>query len=98
MVTITDGALENFREILKKEGKEGWGLRLFIYGGGWSTSYGLDFAEGPLEGDQVVENGDVRLFIDSYTYNMIGDVEIDYVKDGAVEGFVMKGSHRSCCS
>ncbi len=34
MVTITDGALEKFREILKKEGKEGWGLRLFIYGGG----------------------------------------------------------------
>jgi Fe-S cluster assembly iron-binding protein IscA len=34
MVTITSAAAKKVKEILQKEGKEGWGIRLFVYGGG----------------------------------------------------------------
>ncbi len=34
MVTITSTAARKMKEILQKEGKENWGIRLFVYGGG----------------------------------------------------------------
>ena len=34
MLSITSEAAGKAKEILDKEGKSGWGLRLFIYGGG----------------------------------------------------------------
>ncbi len=34
MITITDVAADKAKELLAQEGKEGWGLRLYVYGGG----------------------------------------------------------------
>ncbi len=34
MLTITMQASEKAKEFLAREGKEGWGLRLYLYGGG----------------------------------------------------------------
>ncbi len=34
MITITDEAANKAKEILKQEGKEDWGLRIYIAGGG----------------------------------------------------------------
>jgi Fe-S cluster assembly iron-binding protein IscA len=34
MVTITSEAAEEAKKLLAAEGKEAWGLRLFLHGGG----------------------------------------------------------------
>jgi Fe-S cluster assembly iron-binding protein IscA len=34
MITISDTAADKAKEILSQEGKDGWGLRIYIYGGG----------------------------------------------------------------
>ncbi len=34
MVDITSRAVDKAKELLESEGKEGWGLRLFVSGGG----------------------------------------------------------------
>lgn len=34
MITITSAATSKAKEFLALEGKHGWGLRLFIHGGG----------------------------------------------------------------
>ncbi len=34
MITITDVAADKAKEILKQEGKEDWGLRIYVAGGG----------------------------------------------------------------
>ena len=70
MVTITDIAAEKAKNILRSEGKEHWGLRIFTdsEGGCCGVSYGIDIDENPAEGDHVLEkNGlsgkDVDCFI-----------------------------------
>ena len=46
MLKISDNAAEKAKEILKAEGKEGWGLRIFVQGGGCcGPSYGMDIDE-----------------------------------------------------
>ncbi len=34
MIGITTEAAQMAKELLARDGKEGWGLRLYIYGGG----------------------------------------------------------------
>jgi Fe-S cluster assembly iron-binding protein IscA len=45
-----------------------------------------------------VEKDGVKVFIDSYTLNLLPDVEIDYVENDFTEGFLLKGLKGGCCS
>ena len=40
----------------------------------------------------MIEKKGLRVFIDSYTFNMLSGMELDYVDNGMVEGFVLKGA------
>ena len=65
MLKISDIAAEKAKEILKAEGKEGWGLRVFIHGSGCcGPSYGMDLDENPAEGDETVEKNGLKVFVD----------------------------------
>jgi hypothetical protein len=62
MVTITDMAVEKVKEILKAEGKEDWGLRIFLSGGGCcGPAYGMDLDEQPKENDEILEKDGLNL-------------------------------------
>ncbi|NOZ26390.1 MAG: iron-sulfur cluster assembly accessory protein [Nitrospirae bacterium] len=97
MVTITSQAADKAKEFLAKEGKDGWGLRLSLYGGGCSPSYGLDIAENPEAGDEVVEQNGLRVFVDKDASAALSGMEIDYVDDGSVQGFVLRGGEQPSC-
>jgi iron-sulfur cluster assembly accessory protein len=98
MVTVTLQAADKAKEFLAKEGKDGWGLRLSLYdGGGCSPSYGLDIAENPQEEDAVVEDNGLKVFIDKEASAAVTGMEIDYVDDGSVQGFVLKGGEQPSC-
>lgn len=101
MVKISDTAAEKAKEILKAEGKEGWGLRVFIHGSGCcGPSYGMDIDENAGEGDQTVEKNGLKVFVDKEAYESLSGKEIDYVANAQGEGFVINGgeSAPSCGS
>jgi iron-sulfur cluster assembly accessory protein len=92
VVKISDAAAEKGAQILKTEGKEGWGLRVFIHGAGCcGPSYGLDIDEKAAEDDQTVEKNGLKVFMDKEAAQSLSGKEIDYVKTEQGEGFVISG-------
>ncbi|MBI5640933.1 MAG: iron-sulfur cluster assembly accessory protein [Nitrospirae bacterium] len=96
VLKISDTAAEKAKEILKVEGKEGWGLRIFMQGGGCcGPSYGMDINENAAEGDETVEKNGLKVFMDKQSAESLGDKEIDYVKTPQGEGFVINGGENA---
>ncbi len=98
MIKVTENAVKQLQEILKDDAGSGRGLRLFIEHGGCA---GLQYAmkiDGPVEGDIVVEQDGVRVFIEPESAPLLKDSEVDYVDDLANTGFkiVNPNAARSC--
>ena len=90
MLQISDIAAEKAKEILKAEGKEGWGLRIFIHGSGCcGPSYGMDIDEKATDGDQTVEKNGLKVFCDTQAFASLSDKEMDFIKTEQGEGFVI---------
>ncbi len=99
MVKITDTAAEKAKEILKAEGKEGWGLRVFIHGSGCcGPSYGMDINETAVDGDETIEKNGLKVFVDKEAFASLSGKEIDYVKNSQGEGFVINSNEPPSCS
>ena len=95
MLKVSDIAVEKAKEILKAEGKEGWGLRVFIHGSGCcGPSYGMDLDEKASEGDQTVEKNGLKVFVDKEAAESLSSKEIDYIKTEQGEGFVINGGEQ----
>ncbi len=89
MISLTERALTELKELMKDQGKESAGLRVWVAGGGCSgLSYGmaLDDAE-PEEGDQVFEQEGVKLYVDGLSLNYMSGSHVDYVDDAMGGGF-----------
>jgi iron-sulfur cluster assembly protein len=93
VLKISDTAAEKAKEILKAEGKENWGLRVFIHGSGCcGPSYGMDINEVAGDGDQTVEKNGLRVFLDKEASASLENKEIDYVRTAQGEGFVINSN------
>ena len=100
MLKVSDIAAEKAKEILKAEGKEGWGLRIFVHGSGCcGPSYGMDINEKASAGDETVEKNGLKVFVDKEAFTSLHNKEVDYVKTEQGEGFVINGNEPpSSCS
>lgn len=89
IVTVTEKALGHIREIYKQE-QQGLdkGLRLGVTGGGCSgLSYKIEFSD-RKDKDNVLDFGDIKIFIDPKSSIYLKGVELDF-KDGLNgKGFV----------
>lgn len=91
MVIITERGSEKVKEIMAAEEKAGYGLRVYVEGGGCSGfQYGMAFEEKENEEDDVVEMHGLRLFVDPYSAPMLKGTEVDYVDDLQNAGFSIK--------
>ncbi len=86
-VTMTEAARNHVRHYLQNRGR-GLGIRLGVKTTGCSgLSYVLEFVDELQEGDQVFENGDVNVIVDSKSLLFLDGTELDYAKEGLNEGF-----------
>ncbi len=93
MVEVTDKAAVEFKNLLKKEGKADYGVKLFVAGFGCSgPQYGLSLEEKPEDGERVYESNDVKLYLTKDAAEALEGVEIDYVKSEHGEGFVINNA------
>jgi len=64
MVIITERASEKVKEIMVAEEKAGYGLRVYVEGGGCSGfQYGMAFEEIETDEDDVVEMHGLKLLV-----------------------------------
>ncbi|OGL62432.1 MAG: hypothetical protein A3J27_10845 [Candidatus Tectomicrobia bacterium RIFCSPLOWO2_12_FULL_69_37] len=87
-ITITPAAQEKVIEILKAEGKAGYGLRVAVTAGGCSGhSYGLYFDEKPEAEDIVIKAEGFDVFVDPQSLQLLGGARVDYVDTIEGAGF-----------
>ena len=89
MVTLTPNASEKIKVLLAEEADEGDGLRVQVVPGGCSGfEYSLTF--GPKgDGDEVVEQHGVKVFIDRFSAPYLFGAEFDYEESFQGAGFVI---------
>jgi len=90
MVTITAGAEEKIRELMKEE-QDAVGLRVYVRGGGChGYQYGMAFESKIGEDDSVIEKGDIKVIMDSQSAPLLSGAEVDYVDSLQGSGFAIK--------
>ena len=90
ILTITGQASDKVKNLLKEKDAEQGALRVFVAGGGCSGfQYGMALAEEAEEGDLIIEQQGVRLFVDPESAPLLQGAEIDYVEDVMKSGFTI---------
>ena len=95
-ITITDKAVEQIKEAMKKQDKKV--LRILAFPGGCAgVQYDLIFDE-KKEDDTVVENGEVTIVVQKEIMPLVEGATIDFVETEHGKGFVIKPKQSSGCS
>jgi iron-sulfur cluster assembly protein len=88
VVTLTESASSKVAQLMERDGREGFGLRLKVVGGGCSgLQYQLMFDNQVGEWDQDDEQGGVRVLVDSKSAVYLAGATVDYVDDLNGAGF-----------
>lgn len=90
MITVTESAKLKIQQILTEENRDNsFFLRVGVKGGGCSgLSYILEFDNSLNEGDEVIEDNDIKLVCDKKSLLYIFGTELEYT-----DGLNGKGFH-----
>ncbi|GGE80524.1 HesB/IscA family protein [Priestia taiwanensis] len=90
MITVTEQAALQIKDMLKAEEKESGFVRLAVHGGGCSgLSYGLGFEEEKKDDDTVLEFYGVHILVDEESAPIVKGVIIDYKESMLGGGFTI---------
>lgn len=90
VITLTPTAAAKIKDLLAEE-EPGSALRLFVTQGGCSGySYGMALDNEVRQGDQVVEQHGVRVYVDALAARLLRGTEIDFTRSVMGEGFTMR--------
>ena len=88
-ISISPDAVDHVRRFAEREGTPDSHLRVAVKGGGCSgLTYVLDLAEEPGEGDKVVEEHGLKLFVDRKSYVFLAGTVLEYSGGLNGKGFV----------
>lgn len=91
IIKLTDSAVEKILAMAKKDGKEGAYLRVGVVTGGCAgLSYDLRFQKNPYENDIVIDQGAIKVLVNTDSVPFIKGIEIDYVDTLKESGFQYK--------
>jgi iron-sulfur cluster assembly protein len=87
MITLTPLAIDKIKAFIA-ERQEGAGLRISVTGGGCSGfQYQMYLEQNANADDKVIEQGGLKVFVDSRSYLYLAGTQIDYVDDVNGSGF-----------
>ena len=87
-IDFTPKALSKVKELMKNEGKEGHGLRIRLVPGG-CAGFQYDFAieKDASDGDKVIKNDGLRVFVDETSLQFMEGSTVDYIETLHEAGF-----------
>ncbi len=78
-ITLTPSAVETVRNLLVQKNVDGYGLRVFVAGGGCSgMQYGMALEAEPRAYDHIIEQDGVKVFVDPTSMMYLSNANIDY--------------------
>ena len=89
MITLSERAVTELKDLMSTQAKTDSALRVWVAGGGCSgLSYGMALDDGaPEEGDQIFEQDGVKIFVDGLSLNYMDGSSVDFVEDALGGGF-----------
>lgn len=95
IVTATDTAVTELKRLLEDEKAGATGVRMAVKGGGCSgLSYVLDFDK-ERDGDNIVEQGGVKFYMDRKSTIYLKGIVLDYKEGLKGKGFVFENPNAS---
>ena len=89
-MTLTESAVAKLQDILAEDNNPNLKLRVFVQGGGCAGfSYGFTLDEAQNEDDFDIEYGNVRVLVDSMSWQYLQGSEINYKEDLMGASFVI---------
>ncbi|WP_088103964.1 HesB/IscA family protein [Halalkalibacter urbisdiaboli] len=90
MITLTDAAVNQIKEMMKAEGEDNLMLRVGVKGGGCSgLSYGMGFDTEKHDEDTKLDINGLPVLIDNESVPVIKGVVIDYKQNMMGGGFTI---------
>lgn len=87
-ITLTPTAQSKLQQLLQERNIPGYGLRVFVAGGGCSgLQYGMAFEAQARDFDNVIDQGGVHLYVDPTSMMYLAGASIDYVESLMGGGF-----------
>jgi iron-sulfur cluster assembly protein len=87
MIQVTEAAAQKIKQNLARRGS-GIGIRIGIRTTGCSgLAYVLEYVDRVNDEDTVFTSQDVSVIIDAKSLPILGDLDVDYVRQGLNEGF-----------
>ena len=89
MIKVSEAAFDHIIQLRQEQGyDETYGLRVSVEGGGCSgLSYKLDFDNVEQEGDQVIEDKGVKIYVNMRSLLYLVGTELDYTGGLSGQGF-----------
>jgi iron-sulfur cluster assembly protein len=88
LVNVTPVAAQKLQALLAEKNLAGYGLRVFVSGGGCSGSqYGMAFENKTEDGDFVFDSQGVRVYLDNASAMNLEGAMVDYVDGPQGSGF-----------
>jgi iron-sulfur cluster assembly protein len=99
-ITLTERAASELKTLIEENNKQSAALRVWVAGGGCSgLQYGMALDdEQPEEGDIVMNDHDVKIYVDQMSLRYMTGAVVDYVDDTLGGGFKIENPNakRSC--
>jgi iron-sulfur cluster assembly protein len=87
MIQVTETAAKKIKQNLARRGS-GVGIRIGIRTTGCSgLAYVLEYVDRINDEDTVFTSQDVRVIVDAKSLPILGNLDVDYVRQGLNEGF-----------
>jgi iron-sulfur cluster assembly protein len=96
-ISLTDKAIDEIKRIMSEnQVPDSYGLRVGVKGGGCSGfTYTLGFDAEAKEGDTIIEDNDVKLFVDGKSLFYLAGTELNFSDGLNGKGFVFNNPNAS---
>lgn len=90
MVTLTDQALGQLKNLMTEQSLSNLGLRVFVSPGGCSGfQYGMRFEDSEMDGDAIESREGIKLYVDEFSAQYLEGAQIDFVDELMGGGFTI---------
>lgn len=96
LVALTPIAAQKLQDLLAEKKLNGYGLRVFVSGGGCSgEQYGMAFENKTEEGDFVFDSQGVRVYLDAASAMTLEGAQVDFIDGPQGSGFHIENPNAS---
>jgi iron-sulfur cluster assembly accessory protein len=99
MVEVTPEASKYINDLIAKNNKQGYGIKIYLSGMGCSgPQFGMTFQQGKKDGDLEQQDDGFALYYDGETKEVLDACVVDFVETPYGSGLIVNNPNVSSCS